>query len=645
MATEKITVGAPARPEVNLRTSTAVPGVVARPIPLSTPGIGIADSPVNTDTERLLRSLQIGIDNFGTTAKAVNVEDRERQFKEGQLAQETNQKEFSKAVEDGTIPQTANPWFIKGYQNQDGRVAGNAYYTEMRAAYSQSEAKGSDDPKVYEKFVQDFTRGYMEKIGKDKSSDWMAGFKQVSDGAKSALTSEHASQAEQAVIAKNETNTGAEINVILNGTKDPRVAADAINALGEKMRLAGMPRASFEKVAAEMVLAKAKLGDTGMLSALDYVKTGDGKGVLSSSPRVATAKVDVENFITEKRRGDVRWAWANDDRQWTLQQREVAKKTQEREEQRWVQQQAEWGRTEKTRSLMSQITVNAMADPAAAYANNREKLAELAKLNPTAAESTSNFIDAFTSKRERVTDDVERPVVAQITKDMVDAAGDPQRQMQLLMDANRAFAEKRLNKDTMMKLMDDAQRFAAFDPGQQRKLNAPQVKEVRDAVEKLFAQDPIKGATGAVALDVLYVNQTITGRLIEMLKQDPNTSEAALAAEATKVMRTQMESLGVATKMQGRAEALGGAVPKAATRTAPSDGQPPVQAPTIDTAIQAITPADQGEFVRQVQSAMETGGMPAMLKAIADFDQRVGVPGLGRTIIERNSKPPAQPKK
>ena len=633
------------RPEVNLRTGGAgsLPSVVARPLATATPGLAITAQ--STETDALLRSLDIGIGRFSEAGKQMLTEDREEQFKKGQLAQEQNQKDFSKAVEDGVIPQTANPWFIKGYQNQDGRVAGNNYYTEMRAAYANSEAKGSDDPKVYEKFVQGFTKSYMEKLGADKSAEWMAGFQTVSDGARRTLASEHASQAEAAVIAKNEANTGAEINVVLNGTKDPQQAAEAINALGEKMRLMGMPRASFEKVAAEAILAKAKLGDPGMLKALDYVKTGDNGATLASNPKVVSARVDTENWLTEKRRGDQRWAWAVEDRQWNLQQREWAKQSHAREEERYKQQQAEFGRHEKARSLMTIIQTSAMADPAGAYANNREALTELSKVDPAAASSTASFLDAFTTKRERVDDATERPIIAQLQRDMILAAGNPQAQQQLLLEANRLFTSQKLNKETMMKFIDDSQRFASWDPSTQRKLQSDGIKRVERAVEQFFASDPLKGATGAVALDVLYVNQAIQRKLIDALKANPNLTDEQLVEQATGVLRSQMQALGATNQFSGKAEALGAKVGPAVRQTTP--GGPPQQTlpTTPEAALPLIAPAEQGEFVRKVQEEMQRGGMPAMLKALADFDNKIGIPGIGRLIIERNSQPPAPSKK
>lgn len=271
MVDTHVSIGSNGRPEVNLRSSAQAPSVISRPIPITTPGTQVA--PAN-DTDQLLRALDIQGARLGEAAAKAAKEGQEDALKEGEKARTINQLDYADAVAQGKIPTTANPWFIKGYHNQDGRVAGLDYYTSMRKAYGESEAKGSDDPQVFTKFQQDFTSKYMADKGKDKSTEWWDGFKVTSESARNQLTSEHAQQAEQAVVAKQEANTGAEINVILNSTKNPVEAGRLLNEMKARMKLAGMPEASFDKVTAEAVLAKAKLGDPGMLEVLKHVKTG-----------------------------------------------------------------------------------------------------------------------------------------------------------------------------------------------------------------------------------------------------------------------------------------------------------------------------------------------------------------------------------
>ena len=643
MADTKVSIGTTSRPDVALRTGRGGGvSVVARPIPVSTPGLSIAASPAAPETSQLVNALDL--QTFSRINQQVLKESRDEAFKEGELARTKNQEDWAKAVESGTVSPTANPWFIKGYQAQDGRVAGLNYYGELQAEYAKSAAKGSDDPKVYDQFVAEFTKKYMTKVGDGRSADWMTGFQGQMESSQRALAAEHAQEAQKAVIATQEANTGAELNIILNSTRDPKAAADAINALGQRMKLMGMPSASFEKVAAEAILAKAKLGDTGMLKALDGVKTGDGKGTLSSNPKIVSARVETERWITEKRRGDVRWAWANDDRAWTLQQRQRAEESYKREEQRWTRQNAEWDREAKARSLMSQITTSTLSDPANAYTNNQDRLKQLAEIDARAAESSSGFIDGFLTKRERVPDAVERPVIAQLQRDMVLSAGNPAAQKQLLLDANRLFSEGKIGRETVARFIDDAQKFASWDPETMRKLQDPQVNRVRQAAAQVFMDGKSQSLYGSAALDALVAEQVIDRAVIDMLHAKPQATAAELAEAATKALQGVLPTLNPSVLGAGRAADLGAKVGEAGRNLQnrqPQDGNTPPspQRLTPDQAAAAVDPVDAQAFIRSVEEALQSGGLPAMSKAIADFDAGIGVPGLGQKLIDLHAKP------
>lgn len=645
MTDKKESIAVPSRPEVNLRRSSNAPSVTARPVFTSTPGLSISPS---NEAQQLVQALDL--QTFSNIGKQVLKEKREADFAEGGLAQTQNQEDWAKAVESGKVDPTANPWFIKGYQAQDGRVAGLDYYSTMRQAYDKSSAKGSDDPEAYSKFVSEFTTGYMDtKVGKNRSADWMQGFQGEMQSAQKTLAAEHVEEAKKAVIATQEANTGAEVNAILNGTRDPNAASAAINELGKKMRLVGMPAASFEKVVAEAVLAKAKLGDGNMLKTLDGVTTGDGKGTLASNPRIAMAKVDVSNFLTEKARGDTRWAWALQDRDWQLKQQQRSEETYKWELERRARERSSWGREEQTRSLLTTITSNTMSDPANSYANNKDRLQELATIDPKAAESASAFIDAFTSRRERVSDSVERPALAQLQADMIAAAGNPVRQQQLLLDANRLFVEGRLNRDTIGRFIDDAQKFAGWDPTLQRKLQDPEVERVRQTINQMFTEKNAQSLYGSAAMDALVTKQVVDRAVLDHLMKTPNATGQELGQVATKALQAVMPTLGPNIMGGGRASDLSTKVGEANRQlqaAQPQDGNtPPQRSPmTADQAVRFVDPVDAQAFVREVEAALARGGLPAMTKAIADFDARLGIPGLGQKLIDTHATPPAKKK-
>lgn len=745
------------RPEVNLRSSAQSPNVVARPIPTSTPGIGVAPQ---TATDQLLRSLEIGGEKVAQAGQQVLKEERQDQLLKGQQEAQKNQLEWADAVAAGKVDTAANPWFIKGYQEQDGRVAGLRYYTEMRAAYANSQAKGSDDPKVYAQFVSDFTKGWLEKNGAGKSIEWQSGFAVNSNSALSQLNAEHASQAEQAVLSTQKTNTGAEVNAILNTTDDPVKAGAAINALGEKMRRMGMPQKDFEEVTGQAILAKAKIGNGDALKVMDYVTTGgdrdataigtiEGSGrydavgrdvvdkktgkvdraygkygvmganvgpwtqevlgktltpaqfladtaaqdqvfkvkfgqlkdkyggegaarawyageggmnnldatdggpltvraygqkyaTLASDPRFAAARVDTQEYLKEKARGDVRWQESRQDRQFTLENQAHSREMWQWQKQEHERQSANWDRVDKSRSYQTQIMLSTMSDPANAYAENKSTLAELAKINPEAAKEAASWMDSFTTRREKVDDAVEKPVVAQLTSDMVTAAGNPDRQHQLMMDISRQFRNGKLNKDTLMRLMDDAHRLASFDPGAARKLNSGSVVEVKKSIDSFYTKEGQMSTTGSQALDALYAKQSVDRAVLDALRANPSIPEVQLGEIATKALRTYLETTGAGELMgKGSVEQMN---KQAATGAARTQGTAPAAPASMDEAIARIAPANIVAAARHFHEEFQKSPLEGV-NALAEFDRSVGIPGLGRAILERNSKPPETPKK
>lgn len=642
MTDTRVVIGGNARPEVTLRSPATIPSVVARPVPIGTPGTSVAPA---TETDQLLRALDIQAARLGETASKVAKEGQEADLKEGQKARAENQLDWAEAVAQGKVSPTANPWFIKGYHTQDGSVAGLRLQSDMRSAYAQSEAKGSDDPKVFAKWQADFTKQWMEANGKDKSTEWWEGFRPASMAAQAQITAEHAQHAEQAVMAKQEANTGAEINVILQGARDPAAAGAALMALKGRMKLMGMPEASFDRVTAEAILAKAKMGDPRMLETLKHVKTGD-TGTLASNPKVAAAVVDTTNAIKEQARADTRWSWAVQDRQFTLQSQQHAKESWAREKDRWTREDQTWDRQNRARSLTTQIILGTMANPGDYRNATREDLARLATIDPQAMESVAGFQERFTARQEKVPDGQERPIIAQLQQDMIRAAGNPQLQQQIQLQAVKLFNENRINKDTMLRAMDDARHFWSLDPTAQKKLQDPQVERVRSAARQSFTKEDKLSPYGTAALDALAVEQVIDKAVLDHLRNNPNADGFTLgqvASKALQAVRPMASPAGVETEL-GNVSTLGKAAATANAKVASETGNPPKAPPSPAQVVPHISNADRMEFLQRASEAQQQGPV-AFLEFISSFDQRVGLPGLGKAIIEQANKPPEPPPK
>jgi hypothetical protein len=652
-------LGLPQRKDVTLPSAgDAIPSVSARPVSVALPGMAGVDT---TAAQTLMRSLGVASDTLSGIGKDVLKEQRAEEFKRGQLAQQENQEKFADAQAKGVIPQAANPWFVKGYQNQDGRVQGLDYYTQIRAAYDKSPAKGSDDPAVYQQFVQDFTKQYMGGLGTDKPTDWWDGYNDVAANSQQRLAHEHAQLATEAAVAKQATNTGAELNIILNSAKDPKAAGEAINELAKKMRLEGMTDEAFQKVTGEAIIAKAKLGDPKFLSTLDYVKAGgaDSAATLASNPRIAMAKADTEQWLIQKSRSAQEFAWSADNHDYQVNVvRPRAEEAYKHEQETWNRQSALWTRQDKSRSLTTQVQTAIFADPENSKANTKELLTKLNDVDPEAARSASQFQDAYLTRSEHVPANEEAPVIAKLNEDMIQAAGNPERQRQLMLDANDAFTKHKINRDTATNFLLDAQRFATFDPTISRKLQAPELNKVKDAAKGLLVDkknNPMGILTGTAQVDYLNIERSINTAARKYLEAKPDATPDELAAEGTKALETAARALGKGSGVSGGSlgelDDLGRTATGAYTRgqqqgnNALDPSNPNVKPadmsiqPIMDpvAAAQHLSPETRQAFLKAASEAYAKGGT-ALLDLINEYDAKLHIPGVGRAIIQ-GSKP------
>ena len=172
---------------------------------------------------------------------------------------------------------------------------------------------------------------------------------------------------------------------------------------------------------------------------------------------------------------------------------------------------------------------------------------------------------------------VERPVLAQLQQDMIYAAGNPERQKQLMIDATRLFADGKLSRDTVGRFIDDANKFASWDPTVQRKLQAPEVERVRQTAGQLFMDGKSQSLYGSAARDALVAKQVVDGAVIEHLSKNPNATPHELGQIATKALEGVIPTLNPNIMGTGRAANLGSKVGEASRNlqnAQPQDGKP-----------------------------------------------------------------------
>jgi hypothetical protein len=625
----------------------AAPGVSSRAIPVALPG---QPAPDTSAAQSLLRALDVSTGNLDAFGKTFLKEDREEQFKLGQMKQQESQQQFADAQAKGVIPQSANPWFIKGYQNQDGRVQGLDYYNQMQSAYLNSPAKGNDDPAAYEKFSGDFKKGYMAKLPADRSTDWWDGFHQTSTVADERMSREHAENVTRMVVNKQETNTGAEVNVILNSTHDPKAAAGAINELAEKMRLEGMPPEAFGKVVAAQVMAKAKLGDPNFLQVLDHVKAGDGKSgaTLASDGKIAMARADVSQWLTDKARSAQQFAWAADNHRYSVEVvRPRAEEAYNHQKTEWDRQSVLWNRADQSRSLLGQIQSITIARPDSAYAETRPLLAKLADVDPHQTEAASAFVKSYISSTETVAASAEAPVANGFRDRIIRAAGNPEAQRDLMLDMNAAMDQKKLNRSTFNDLFVYSRDMANFDPTLLRKVNSPELQEVKAAAKGLLMgkdANPFGQLYGKANDDYLQLVTAINDGAIEYLKKNPGASAAEVRQEALKIKDALLPSMlpnyqGGTLEQLGKKAQTAAEAPPATTLKVPEKPKAGAPAPTdMQKALGKLPQPGKQALVKEAAAAYAKGPQ-AFQKFLGDMDQQLGRPGITAAIIDESNRP------
>lgn len=69
---------------------------------------------------------------------------------------QNNGADYKELVSSGKLPANQSPYFMKGYKNTQGVVAGRGMMAAFNTAFDEWDGKNSDDPAAYETFVADF---------------------------------------------------------------------------------------------------------------------------------------------------------------------------------------------------------------------------------------------------------------------------------------------------------------------------------------------------------------------------------------------------------------------------------------------------------------------------------------------------------
>jgi len=193
---------------------------------------------------------------------------------------------LQKAVSQGLIQDTENPWYWKEFEEQRGRLAGQDYGVELKAAYAESEAAGSLDAKSFDAFATEFRAKKMAEMG-EQTDNFEAQWLEKITSSEAGLAAQHAEGVASRVKAQTIDNTKNEIVGFLdidNSTPEQMVAS--ITDLRKRKDFVAMNHLDFRSAVVDAVVLKAmETNDERYLKAFDWIDLG-GKGALGNTNEV-----------------------------------------------------------------------------------------------------------------------------------------------------------------------------------------------------------------------------------------------------------------------------------------------------------------------------------------------------------------------
>jgi hypothetical protein len=233
-------------------------------------------------------------------------EQREEDLKAGREARLKNKMAFKEAVDKGLIEPGQSPWFVKGYEEQSARIAGQDYDVALRNEYASSAVRNSNDPEAYRQWVQDFRSRWMEERGIDSANQHFKDtFLKHLEASEANMASHHAAARQQGIVRETIDATNTEVaNMVSAGLAngmDPKALGERV---GELLRLKmdeGLHGSDANKAAIDALANLAiQTRDEGVMRVLDHI--GTGSGVLGNTAKARNAKLDVMQKI-----GDMEW--------------------------------------------------------------------------------------------------------------------------------------------------------------------------------------------------------------------------------------------------------------------------------------------------------------------------------------------------
>ena len=238
--------------------------------------------------------------------------------KEARVAYEQYKVPFAKAVKDGLITPTDNPFYIREWQKQELRLQAHSLDQFLRDEYSKDESiRATQDPTAIATWQQDKRQQWLNQNLDLQGYDITVlaeSFFPLVEQKENAFIQQHAARRQAAIEEAVEQNSMDEIGVLVrethdaNGMIDGALLAEHIAKINDPMVAASRnPTAANHSTVDAIITEYKNTGDAGLIDALGKIPTSPGNTL--GGTEYAKEQVRQANDYLENRYQDrVRWS-------------------------------------------------------------------------------------------------------------------------------------------------------------------------------------------------------------------------------------------------------------------------------------------------------------------------------------------------
>ncbi len=228
----------------------------------------------------------------------------------GKLAAMTTALNSKEAIEKGLIRATESPFFMQGFNEQRGRVAGTGAKIALFDAYRNFEGRNSNDPAVFQSFLSEFRQQQVESAGGNAA--FLQGMLPGIREAEQQIIGKHLKFTDKRIMDEVQTNTSVEFSrsvddaLVAEGDLDLDALNLELNLTAARQSFLGISRAHLNELVVEAVIAKSlETGNPDVLDVLTMArpdgtpgpgKTGKNTKLIQAARQTLIARVNRDDL-------------------------------------------------------------------------------------------------------------------------------------------------------------------------------------------------------------------------------------------------------------------------------------------------------------------------------------------------------------